>query len=78
MKKIIQKIKSYLGTKQDKEVLPKTESKQNIRVFCPAGLFPFFFKNVCIVAPDIRTAKRQYERMLRKEINLMMAPKESM
>jgi hypothetical protein len=67
LKKIQQKIKSLLNP-EPKVVV--TDNKTNLRVLCPKGYAAYFFKNVVIVAPNERDARRQYEYMLRKEIKL--------
>lgn len=79
--KILQAIKNSFGkifeVKEDKKQgCAPTKEHQSIRVFCPNGLIPYFFKNVVIVATDERAARREYERMLRKEIKTLVKGQE--
>jgi hypothetical protein len=66
-------------TSKKKQAAPATEpapEKELVRVFCPPGLHAYFFKNIVIVAMNERQAKRRYEQMLRKEINLVAGQKQ--
>jgi hypothetical protein len=71
MKKILQSIKQFFSS-TDNSNQGRNEPKQKVRVFCPKGLMAFFFKDIVIVAPDARAARRQYEAMLKKEIKLRL------
>lgn len=69
MKNFLKKI-AKIFSDNDNSNQGRTVEKQKVRVFCPKGLIAYFFKDIVIVAPDERAARRQYEAMLKKEIKL--------
>ena len=70
MKNILQSVKKFFSGSDNSNQGRSAENKKKVRVFCPKGLIAYFFKDVVIVAPDERAARRQYEAMLKKEIKL--------
>lgn len=65
LKKINQKIKAKVNNWLNP---PQEELKRKVKVLCPPGTAPYFFKNVIVVAHDERSARRIYENAIKKSI----------